>query len=50
MAEVGEDGDDAGCDESVPGVFPEEPVGAALARRVDAVAVVEEDFHSCFCV
>jgi len=50
VAEVGEGGDDAGCDESVPGVFPEEPVGAVLARRVDAVAVVEEDFHSWFCV
>jgi len=25
-------------------------VGAALARRVNAVTVVEEDFHSWFCV
>ena len=41
---------DAGGDEAVPGVFPEHPVGRALARRVDAVAVVDEDFHSCFFV
>ena len=37
---------DAGGDEAVPGVFPEHPVGRAFARRLDAVAVVDEDFHS----
>ena len=41
---------DAGGDEAVPGVFPEHPVGRALARRLDAVAVVDEDFHGWFFV
>ena len=41
---------DAGGDEAVPGVFPELPVGRAFARRLDAVAVVDEDFHSWFFV
>ena len=34
---------------AVVGVFMEVPVGAALARGVDAVAIVEEDLHSCRC-
>jgi len=37
---------DAGGDETVPGVFQETAVGAPLALGVDAVAVVDEDFHS----
>ena len=37
---------DAGGDEAVPGVFPEHSVGRALARRLDAVAVVDEDFRT----
>ena len=41
---------DAGGDEPVSGVFPKHSVERALARRVDAVAVVEEGFHSWFCV
>ena len=41
---------DAGGNEPVPGVFPEHSVGRALARCVDAVAVVDEDFHSWFFV
>ena len=32
---------------AVVGIFAEVAVGAALAGRVKAVAVVEEDFHSC---
>jgi len=46
VAEAGEGGDDAGCDEPVQGVFAQAAVGAALAGRVDAVAVVDEEFHS----
>lgn len=41
---------DAGGDEPVSGVFPEPPIRRALARCLDAVAVVDEDFHSWFCV
>lgn len=41
---------DAGGDEAVPGVFPEHSVGRALARRLDAVAVVDEDFYGWFFV
>lgn len=41
---------DAGGDEAVPGVFPDHSVGRALARRLDAVAVVDEDFHGWSCV
>lgn len=41
---------DAGGDEAVPGVFPEHSIGRALARRLDAVAVVDEDFHCWFFV
>jgi len=39
-------GDDAAGKEPVLGVFQETAVGAALARGVDAVAVVDEDLHS----
>lgn len=35
---------------AVVGVFTEVPVGAAFARGVDAVAIVEEDFHSSQCL
>lgn len=41
---------DAGGDEAVPDVFPKHSVERALARRVDAAAVVDEGFHSWFCV
>lgn len=41
---------DAGGDEAVPGVFPDHSVGRALARRLDAVAVIDEDFHGWSCV
>ena len=41
---------DAGGDEPVSGVFPKHSVERALARRVDAMAVVDEGFHSWFCV
>ena len=37
---------DAGGDETVPGIFPEHSVWRALARRLDAVTIVDEDFHS----
>ena len=50
MAEVGEGGDNPGGYQSVPGVFAELSVGAALARSVHPVTVVDEDFHSWFCV
>lgn len=36
--------------EPVLGVFQETAVGAALARRLSAMAVVDEDFHSRICV
>ena len=35
---------------AVLGVFQETAVGAPLALGVDAVAVVDEDFHSWFFV
>jgi len=41
-----EGGDDAAGKEPVLGVFQEAAIGAALARSVDAVAVVDEGFHS----
>ena len=41
-----EGGDDAACEEPVLGVFQELAVGAPLSLGVDAVAVVDEDFHS----
>jgi len=41
---------DAGGDEAVPGVFPDHSVGRALARRLDAVAVIDEDYHGWSCV
>lgn len=46
MAEVLEGGDDTGCDEAVPSVFPETAVGAPLTGSFAAVAVVDEDFRS----
>ena len=46
VAEVGEGGDHPACNEAVPGVLPEHPVWAALARRVDAVTVVDKDFRT----
>ena len=39
-------GDDAAGKEPILGVFQETAVGAPLALGVDAVAVVDEDFHS----
>ena len=50
MSEVGQGGDNPGGNQPVPGVFAELPVGAALARSVHPVTVVDEDFHSWFCV
>mgnify|MGYP004661888397 CR=1 FL=1 len=50
MAEIGQGADHPACNQAIPGVLPEHPVGAALARRVDAVTVVEEDFHNWFFV
>ena len=41
-----EGGDDAAGQEPVLGVFQETAVGAPLSLGVDAVAVVDEDFHS----
>ena len=38
---------DAEGEVAVVGVFTEMPVGAAFARRVDAMAIVEENLHSC---
>ena len=37
MAEIVQGADHPACNEAVPGVLPEHAVGAALARRVDAV-------------
>lgn len=50
VAEVGEGGDNPGGNQPVLGVFAELPVGAALARSVHPVTVVDEDFHSWSCV
>ena len=46
QAPGGEAVHDAAGKEAVLGVFQEAAVGAALARRLEAVAVVDEDFHS----
>ena len=46
QAPGGEGVHDAGGDETVPGIFPEHSVWRALARRLDAVTIVDEDFHS----
>ena len=50
VAEVGQGGDNPGGNQPVPSVFAELPVGAALARSVHPVTVVDKDFHSWFCV
>ena len=38
---------DAEGEVAVVGVFTEMPVGAAFARGVDSMAIVEENLHSC---
>ena len=45
VAKVGQGRNYPGCNQAVPGVFAEDAVGAALAGSVDAVTVVDEDFH-----
>ena len=41
---------DPAGDDAVHQVFPQAPVRASLAGSFDAVAIVDEDFHSCVCV
>lgn len=42
-----EGGDNHASDFTGVGVFEEEPIRRAFARSFDAVAIVNEDFHSC---
>lgn len=50
MAKVGQGGDNTAGDLSVSSVFSEFHVGAALARSVHPMTVVDKVFHSWFCV
>ena len=50
MAEIGQGGDNPAGNQPVPGVFAELPVGAALARSVHPMTVVDRDFHSWSCI
>lgn len=48
VAEVGQGGDNPGGNQPVPSVFAELPVGAALARSVHPMTIVDEDNHRFF--
>lgn len=46
VAKVGQGRNYPGSNNPVPGVFPKDAIGAALARSLDTVTVIDKDFHS----
>ena len=45
VAKVGQGRNYPGSNQPVPGVFPKDAIGAALARSLDTVTVIDKDFH-----